>query len=104
MPESEQLSTPATEPAPAAALQPAHTFENQRSRTEYAARVLTHLPRSVWAIIDASAVCFGNYIGYKRLAARPEATLCIECKEEQERLEKNFKKRRQTDTKFPFMK
>ncbi len=44
----------------------------------------------------------GNYIGYKRLSARPEATLCIECKEEQERVEKHFKKKRQQETQFPF--
>lgn len=43
-----------------------------------------------------------NYIGYKRLSARPEATLCIECKEEQERLEKNFQKASRIDNPFPF--
>ncbi len=32
----------------------------------------------------------GNYIGYKRLLARPEANLCITCKEEQELVEKKF--------------
>ncbi|MGM0577004.1 MAG: TraR/DksA family transcriptional regulator [Myxococcota bacterium] len=44
----------------------------------------------------------GNYIGVKRLTARPEATLCIECKEEQERVEQKFKKRRDTDGQFPY--
>jgi len=44
----------------------------------------------------------GNYIGYKRLSARPEASLCIECKEEQEHIEKGFRKRRDHDTRFPF--
>ena len=44
----------------------------------------------------------GNYIGFKRLSARPEATLCIECKEEQERVESKFKKARDTETQFPF--
>jgi RNA polymerase-binding transcription factor len=43
-----------------------------------------------------------NYIGYKRLAARPEAVLCIECKEEQERVERQYKKRHERDTRFPF--
>lgn len=43
-----------------------------------------------------------NDIGYKRLSARPEATLCIECKEEQERVEKNFTKTRRIDNSFPF--
>lgn len=44
----------------------------------------------------------GNFIGYKRLSARPEASLCIECKEEQERIEKGFRKTRDVDTRFPF--
>ncbi len=44
----------------------------------------------------------GNYIGIGRLSARPEATLCIECKEEEERLEAKFKDQRETDTRFPF--
>lgn len=44
----------------------------------------------------------GNYIGFKRLSARPEATMCIECKEEQERVEKNFKKATRIDNSFPF--
>lgn len=37
----------------------------------------------------------GNPIGRKRLLARPETTFCIVCKEEQERQEKMFQKRRQ---------
>lgn len=37
----------------------------------------------------------GNPIGRKRLAARPETTYCIVCKEEQERQEKMFQKKRQ---------
>jgi DnaK suppressor protein len=37
----------------------------------------------------------GNPIGKKRLAARPETTYCIVCKEEQERQEKMFQKKRQ---------
>ncbi|MFO0746123.1 MAG: TraR/DksA C4-type zinc finger protein [Myxococcota bacterium] len=44
----------------------------------------------------------GNYIGYKRLLARPEATLCIECKEEQERVEKNFMKEAPIENPFSF--
>jgi len=47
----------------------------------------------------------GNYIGLKRLTARPEATLCIECKEEQERHERKYMDSRETapDTsQFPF--
>lgn len=43
-----------------------------------------------------------NYIGFGRLQARPEASLCIECKEEQERIEKNFSKQRQGDRSNPF--
>lgn len=37
----------------------------------------------------------GNPIGKKRLLARPETTYCIVCKEEQERQEKMFQKKRQ---------
>ena len=37
----------------------------------------------------------GNPIGKKRLGARPETTFCIVCKEEQERQEKMFQKKRQ---------
>lgn len=44
----------------------------------------------------------GNYIGYKRLLARPEASLCIECKEEQERVEKSFMKEQPIDNPFSF--
>ncbi|MEZ4266294.1 MAG: TraR/DksA C4-type zinc finger protein [Myxococcota bacterium] len=44
----------------------------------------------------------GNFIGAKRLNARPEATLCIECKEEQERVESKFKKEREDTDQFPF--
>jgi DnaK suppressor protein len=32
----------------------------------------------------------GEKISQKRLEARPETTLCIRCKEEQERIEKDF--------------
>lgn len=44
----------------------------------------------------------GNYIGFKRLLARPEATLCIECKEEQERVEKSFMKEAPIENPFNF--
>ena len=44
----------------------------------------------------------GNYIGYKRLSARPEANLCIECKEEQEMVESKFHKEREMEQRFPF--
>jgi DnaK suppressor protein len=37
----------------------------------------------------------GELISKKRLLARPEATLCIVCKEEQEQIEKGFLKRRE---------
>jgi len=38
----------------------------------------------------------GAPIGKKRLTARPEATLCIACKEDQEREEKMFQKKSRT--------
>jgi DnaK suppressor protein len=44
----------------------------------------------------------GNYIGAKRLSARPEANLCIECKEEQEMVESKFHKEREMEQRFPF--
>jgi len=36
----------------------------------------------------------GNPIGKKRLLARPEAVYCFDCKEEQEKVEKMFEKKR----------
>jgi len=44
----------------------------------------------------------GNYIGFKRLQARPEATFCITCKEEQERVERGFMKEAPIDNPFSF--
>ncbi len=41
-----------------------------------------------------------NYIGSARLVARPEANLCIDCKEKQEHVEKMYEKRRQRMTSF----
>ncbi|GMV43257.1 MAG: RNA polymerase-binding transcription factor DksA [Myxococcales bacterium] len=36
----------------------------------------------------------GNGISKKRLLARPETTMCIDCKEEQEKVEKMYEKKR----------
>lgn len=46
----------------------------------------------------------GDLIGIKRLSARPEASMCIGCKEEQELLERRYMKRRhrEDDTFFTF--
>jgi DnaK suppressor protein len=44
----------------------------------------------------------GNYIGYKRLLARPEANLCITCKEEQELVEKKFMQNQTIEDPFTF--
>lgn len=44
----------------------------------------------------------GNYIGYKRLLARPEANLCITCKEEQEMVEKKFMQNSSIEDPFTF--
>ena len=41
-----------------------------------------------------------NVIGSNRLVARPEANLCIDCKEKQEHVEKMYEKRRQRMTSF----
>lgn len=64
-------------------------------------KVLKGIQRIEEGTYDECETC-GNNIGHKRLTARPEATLCIECKEEQERVEKSYKKARQTETQFPF--
>ncbi len=42
----------------------------------------------------------GNTIGSARLLARPEANMCIDCKEKQEHIEKMYEKRRQRMTSF----
>jgi len=42
----------------------------------------------------------GNAIGSARLLARPEANMCIDCKEKQEHIEKMYEKRRQRMTSF----
>ena len=42
----------------------------------------------------------GASIGYHRLKARPEARFCIECKEEQEKVERMYEKRRRSMTSF----
>jgi DnaK suppressor protein len=44
----------------------------------------------------------GNYIGYKRLLARPEANLCITCKEEQELVEKKYMQSSTIEDPFTF--
>lgn len=44
----------------------------------------------------------GGVIGKGRLKARPETTLCIDCKEEQEKREKMFEKRRTFRPSFEF--
>jgi len=41
-----------------------------------------------------------SVIGANRLLARPEANLCIDCKEKQEHVEKMYEKRRQRMTSF----
>ena len=42
----------------------------------------------------------GSPIGFQRLKARPEARYCIDCKEEQEKGEKMYEKRRKRMTSF----
>jgi len=44
----------------------------------------------------------GNYIGFKRLLARPEANLCITCKEEQELVEKKYMQSSTIEDPFTF--
>lgn len=42
----------------------------------------------------------GAPIGFQRLLARPEARFCIDCKEEQEKIEKMYEKRRKRMVSF----
>lgn len=54
---------------------------------------LDKINKAIAKIDDGSfGVCeeCGEEISVKRLEARPETTLCIRCKEDQERLEKDF--------------
>lgn len=44
----------------------------------------------------------GNFIGFKRLFARPEANLCISCKEEQELVERKFMQTASIEDPFTF--
>ena len=53
------------DPKPARANLPSPTFTHQPSRAQTLARLLMHLPKSVWAILDVGSVCLGNYIGYQ---------------------------------------
>lgn len=55
--------------------------------------LLEKIQKALQKIEDGSfGVCeeCGDEITVKRLEARPEATLCISCKEDQERMEKDF--------------
>ena len=61
-------------------------------------KALGRLEEGIYNLCEA---CDGP-IGLARLKARPVATLCIECKEEQERDEKNYQKRRAYNLDFEF--
>lgn len=67
--------------------------------------LLRKISKSLLAIKEGTYdICdsCGNYIGYKRLLARPEASLCIDCKEEEERVERSYMKRAPIDNPFSF--
>ena len=67
-------------------------------------KIVRALGRMAEGEYDECESC-GNYIGIKRLTARPEASLCIECKEEQERHEQKYRDNREAapeTTQFPF--
>lgn len=70
-------------------------FENRlRDREKFLLRKIDNaLERITAGEYDECEDC-GNYIAKGRLKARPETTLCIECKEEQEKREKMYQKRR----------
>ena len=61
-------------------------------------KALDRIEEGIYNLCEA---CDGP-IGLPRLKARPVATLCIECKEEQERDEKNYQKRRAYNLDFEF--
>jgi len=61
-------------------------------------KALGRMDEEIYNLCEA---CDGP-IGLPRLKARPVATLCIECKEEQERDEKNYQKRRAYNLDFEF--
>ena len=70
-------------------------FENRlRDREKYLLKKIDKaIERIDEGIYDECEEC-GSIIAKKRLLARPEATLCIVCKEEQEQVEKGFVKPR----------
>ena len=70
-------------------------FENRlRDREKFLIRKIdTALRRIEDGEYDECESC-GEYISFKRLQARPETTLCIVCKEEQEKVEKMYQKKR----------
>ncbi len=79
-------------------------FENRlRDREKYLLKKIDKaLERLDEGVYDECDSC-GALIGKKRLLARPEATLCIVCKEEQEQVEKSFvKPRLQREEEFAF--
>ena len=71
-------------------------FENRlRDRDQFLLKKIDKaLQRIAEGEYDECDAC-GGIIAKKRLEARPEATLCIVCKEEQEQIEKGFLKKRQ---------
>ena len=70
-------------------------FENRlRDREKFLIRKIdVALRRIEDGEYDECESC-GEYISFKRLQARPETTLCIVCKEEQEKVEKMYQKKR----------
>lgn len=70
-------------------------FENRlRDREKFLIRKIeTALRRMEDGEYDECESC-GEYISFKRLKARPETTYCIVCKEEQEKVEKMYQKKR----------
>ena len=76
-------------------------FENRlRDREKFLLKKINKsLQRIAEGIFDSCDSC-GGYISKRRLNARPETTMCIECKEEQEKIEKMYEKKRTMSVNF----
>ena len=64
-------------------------------------KALARIAENTYGECENFETC-ANYIGFKRLLARPEANLCITCKEEQEMVEKKYMQNTTIEDPFTF--